>query len=437
MRALLSDRRVRLFYLASAVSALGDDALYIALAVWVKELTGSTSLAALDMCAVAAGMLFAPVTGVVVDRCRRRPLLIRTYLLSAGLVLLLLLVTGPGQVWLIIGVTFLYGLTGTVSTGAVAALVKEIVPADQFAEANGIEQTLLQGMRLFTPALGVGLLVWLGGHVVALMDAATFVAAIALLAGLRGAEHPSGRARREHWTRELGHGLAHTVRTPALRQLTIAYAAAFLVFGIYVPLALQVIGQGLHRPASWLGVLTTVEGIGGAIGGVVAARTARRIGDRGLMACGLIAMALLTAVIAVPAAIVVAVAMAAFGFFIAWFFVGGSTTRQKHTPNELMGRVYGAMSLVMQTSQAAGNAVGAALALLLSYRNLAFLCAAVLALTAIYLAGVGSAGRLAVPDLGDEVPDGGEGEVWAVAEDGVMRSGEADEAGGSLRQLAG
>lgn len=59
MRALLSDRRVLLFYAASAVSALGDNALYLALAVWVKELTNSTSLAALDIGAVAAGMMFA------------------------------------------------------------------------------------------------------------------------------------------------------------------------------------------------------------------------------------------------------------------------------------------------------------------------------------------------------------------------------------------
>ena len=48
----------------------------------------------------------------------------------------------------------------------------------------------------------------------------------------------------------------------------------------------------------------------------------------------------------------------------------------------------------------------------------------------------GSAGGVAFPDLGDEVPDGGEGEVRAVAEDGVTRSGKSHEAGAG-RQLAG
>ena len=49
----------------------------------------------------------------------------------------------------------------------------------------------------------------------------------------------------------------------------------------------------------------------------------------------------------------------------------------------------------------------------------------------------GSAGRVAFPDLGDKGLDGGEGEVRAVAEDGVTRPGKSHEAGGAGRQLAG
>jgi len=49
----------------------------------------------------------------------------------------------------------------------------------------------------------------------------------------------------------------------------------------------------------------------------------------------------------------------------------------------------------------------------------------------------GSAGGVAFPDLGDKGLDGGEGEVRAVAEDGVTRPGKSHEAGGAGRQLAG
>ena len=56
----------------------------------------------------------------------------------------------------------------------------------------------------------------------------------------------------------------------------------------------------------------------------------------------------------------------------------------------------------------------------------------------VFLAGQrGSAGGVALPDLGDKSLDGGEGEVRAVAEDGVTRPGKSHEAGGAGRQLAG
>lgn len=50
---------------------------------------------------------------------------------------------------------------------------------------------------------------------------------------------------------------------------------------------------------------------------------------------------------------------------------------------------------------------------------------------------VSAACRLAFPDLGDEVPDSRESEVWAVTEDGVARAGKAHQAGGFRWQLAG
>jgi hypothetical protein len=55
----------------------------------------------------------------------------------------------------------------------------------------------------------------------------------------------------------------------------------------------------------------------------------------------------------------------------------------------------------------------------------------------VFLAGQrGSAGGV-LPYLGDKGLDGREGEVRAVAEDGVTRPGKSHQAGGAVRQLAG
>lgn len=384
---LLADRRTRLFFLGNAISDLGDDALMLALAVWVKELTGSTALSALDMAAVAAGTLFSPLTGVLIDRVQRKPLLLAVYLSTGAMLLALLAVHSRAQMWLIIAVTFLYGLSGATITGAQTALLKDLVPADRLSDANALQQTLLQVMRLVSPALGIGILALFGGHVVALADTATFLLAATCLAVVRIPEHeaPPRPRDRPRWIHDVGTGFRFVWRNPVLRQTTSASAVMFLILGIFLPLGLQVITVGLHRPPTWLGFLITEQGLLGAGGALLAGPAARRFGDARLTVAGLAGMAASSALIAIPSLWIVFGAMAVFSVSLPWFLVGAATLLQKNTPNELMGRVAGARSLAIQAPQAIGSLAGAGLVLAFSYRGLAYLLAAIIALTTLYL----------------------------------------------------
>ncbi|GAA1936687.1 MFS transporter [Kitasatospora viridis] len=83
MRELLRDRRARWFLTGQAVSSFGDSALWLALGVWIKQLTGSNSAAGLAFFVLALGNLTAPLAGLPVDRVRRRPLLIAVNLAAA------------------------------------------------------------------------------------------------------------------------------------------------------------------------------------------------------------------------------------------------------------------------------------------------------------------------------------------------------------------
>jgi hypothetical protein len=103
--------------------------------------------------------------------------------------------------------------------------------------------------------------------------------------------------------------------------------------------------------------------------------------------------------LAVPSPWAVFGAMAVFGVSLPWFFVGVATIRQKNTPNELIGRVSGASSLAVQAPQAIGNLAGAGLVLALSYRDLTYLIAAAIALTALYLGTRTTHGDFGFPDV--------------------------------------
>ena len=391
MRVLLSDRRRVLFFTSNAISTMGDDALFLALAVWVKELTGSTALAAIDMCAVSAAALLAPLTGIVVDRVRRKPLLLGVYGATALLLLALLPVHRPTQVWLVIAVTFCYGLSGTATSGAQVALLKNLVPDELLADANSLEQTLFQSARLITPALGVGLLARFGAPAVVWVDIATFVTAALLLAIVRIDEPRPERSRssvteeRESRVRQLTSGFRYLANHPVLRALTLTDAVAFLILGMFVPFGLQVITVGLHHAPSYLAVMITTQSVFGALGAMVAGRLARRIGDVRLTVLGLAGFAASCPIFAVPSTPVVLGAIMLLGCSLPWFFIGASTLLQKATPLDMVGRVSGANSLAVQLPQALGNLSGAALILVIPYRVFALLVGGTVALTALYL----------------------------------------------------
>lgn len=99
MRALLRIRPARWYLAAQGLSMLGDRALWLVAAVWVKDLTGSSGAAGAVFLAVVAPQLLSPLAGVLVDRLPRRALLIATNVLAAAGLLPLLLVQGAADVW--------------------------------------------------------------------------------------------------------------------------------------------------------------------------------------------------------------------------------------------------------------------------------------------------------------------------------------------------
>src|SRR5262245_63774499 len=100
MRRLLSHRDARLLIAGQTLSAFGDFALWIVMAVWMKTLTGSNWRAGLVFFVLAFGNPAAPLGGLLADRVRRRPLMIATDFALAAAVLVLLFVHNRSDAWL-------------------------------------------------------------------------------------------------------------------------------------------------------------------------------------------------------------------------------------------------------------------------------------------------------------------------------------------------
>src|SRR5213076_817019 len=162
-------------------------------------------------------------------------------------------------------VTALYGLGGDLFAAARSAMLKAMLPDELLGEANGALQSVREGLRLFAPLAGAGIYAAFGGAAVALVDAGTFVFSAATLVALKFTEPPAA-PREHHFLREVSAGLEHVARTRLLRELTLGTGVTMLVIGFSETLIFAVVGSGLHRPPSFIGVLSVCEGIGSVLG---------------------------------------------------------------------------------------------------------------------------------------------------------------------------
>jgi MFS family permease len=388
MRRLFAHRDARTYLAGQSLSVIGDSALWLAMGIWVKILTGSNSAAGLTFLAFTCGVMLAPVSGMIVDRVRRRPLLIAANLVTAAGVCALLLVHGRGQVWLIYLVMFGYGASNSLITSAQTALLTQLVPGDLLGEANSVLQMASQGLRVLSPLLGAGLLAWAGAQPVILLDAGTFVAAAGTVLALRLREPRPDRAAlaRRGWRSEFGEGIRHVMRTPALRRPMVACLIAVSAFGLFETVPFAVVSQGLHRSPEFLGVLVSLQGVGALAGGVLAGPVLRRTSERVLIAGGLASCSAASLLLITPLVPVAGLASAALGLCIVWINVGAVTLIQRRTPPGLIGRVDAALEFAIVVPQAASIALGAALIAAVSYRILLIVMAAVIGLSAAYLA---------------------------------------------------
>ena len=295
--------------------------------------------------------------------------------------LALLAVSSRGQVWLVDAVMFAYGLSNILLGPAQSALLTVMVPADLLPDANGALRTAQESLRLIGPLVGAGLFVAVGAHVVAVIDAATFAFPVISLLLLRVRE-PAPSPAVGRWAAQLSAGARHIWRTVELRHVIAAGAVTTTVFGFAETISYAIAGNGLHRPAAFVGVLAAVQGAGAVTGGLTAAPLVRRLGEGRLIGVGMLVAAAGAALEIAPLLPSVLAGDIVFGVAIPWLVVGLISLTQRLTPTELQGRVYAAVEFLITTPQTISIALGAALITVAGYQTLLVAMAVIITVAA-------------------------------------------------------
>ncbi|HEX8348233.1 MAG TPA: MFS transporter [Actinoplanes sp.] len=351
-------RNAALFVGISLLSGFGGSAMSLVTSVWLLDLTGSSSLAALAALCVYAPTLAGPWLGGLVDRVPRRLLVIGVNLGLAVTLLALFAVRGPAQAWIIYTVSLAYGLSYVLIDAGETALLPRALPPAELGGVNGWRSSAQEGMKLVAPAAGAGLYAWHGGRAVAVLGAIVPLVVAAMYAAVRLTRVPVGAAPEQRRGFRAGAAVLWEQRVV---RVTVALAAVSIAMsGFQTAATYSMVISELALPATFLGVLVSAQGAGSIVGGLLAGPLITRYGPIAVGVTGTVVFGIALLARCLPWwPVAVATAVVA-GVGLPWTLVAAVTAVQTLAPPALLGRVAATANTVMFAPIAAAVPFGSA-----------------------------------------------------------------------------
>jgi len=264
LMAPLRHRDFALLWGGQIGSLLGDGAFLVAMAWQVYALSNApTALSMVGIAMTVPTITLLLLGGVVTDRFDRRRVLLAADAVRglAVATLAILAATGTLQLWHMFGLVALYG-AGTAFFGpAFDAIVPELLPEDELAQANALDQLLRPlAFRLAGPALGGWLVAYVGAAAAFGLDACSFALSAAMVLAMRARPARGGQAG---VVADVRAGLRFVRANTWLWGTLAAAALAYLLFlGPVEVLLPYVVKNDLHGSAAQLGLVFAAGGVG-------------------------------------------------------------------------------------------------------------------------------------------------------------------------------
>jgi MFS family permease len=354
-------------FAATATSNLADGMGRIALPLLAATLTRNPVLiSALVALTFLPWLLFALVSGALVDRVDRRRAMTTANLIRAAAIggLGVAVAFDAATIGLLYAVAFATGAAETIYDSAARAALPQVVRRDQLDAGNSLLSTQEVIGQSFLGA-PVGALLFAAAAAAPLFtNAAGFALAAVLVLTIRQRLRPA-RAEKTSIRTDIREGLLWTWQHRLIRNLTLL--TAMMAVGLYMVLAVQVLyvldTLGLSEAA--YGLIMVATGAGAVVGGLGAPWVSARLGRSASLVAAAVTGALATIALGLNDDPLVASVL--FGLFAlagtVWDVLSMSL-RQAVIPKELFGRAQGSYRTLawgaIPIGALAGGALGAA-----------------------------------------------------------------------------
>ena len=338
----LRHRNFRIYITGLLVSVSGLWMQQVAQGWLVFQLTRSEM--ALGLVACAAGipsLLFSPFAGVVVDRFPRRTLLLctQTVQMAAALILALLVFTDTVQVWHIVLMAFLLGVSNSVDAPSRQAFIKDMVGGEDMPSGITINSLIVNGARVFGPAVAGVLLVSFGAGWCFLFNGVSVLAILCSLLMMQIPHRVPGVGRGSP-IQQMREGLAFSRQHANILPLLLLAVVVSTFVVNTVTLLPSFADTVLHSPTSGLSLLSTSQGLGAVCAGLLLTTLVYRFGRGRVASIMLLVQALSTVLLSRATSMEAsALLMGLFGCGMVLFFVNVNTMIQNEVPDNYRGRV--------------------------------------------------------------------------------------------------
>jgi MFS family permease len=282
----LKNALFRSLWIATIVSNIGTWMQDVGAGWLMTSLSSSPSMVALVEAADSFPlMLLALPAGALADIVDRRRLLIaiQCYLLivagALGVLTLLELTTA----WVLIGFVFALGIGSAMMLPAWAAIVPDLVPAEDMPAAVALNSIAINASRAIGPAIAGVLVAAVGAWLVFVLNALSYIGILAVLLQWKR-EHRKSTLPAERFLTAIRVGLRFVMHTKLL-QVVLVRGGAFFVFASATwSLFPLIVRRELGRGPEIYGLLLTCIGVGAVAGALLLPRVREKVAPGALVA---------------------------------------------------------------------------------------------------------------------------------------------------------
>lgn len=362
---------------ADLISRFGDSLDAIAYSWIMYEITGSESLMALILgLNYIPTVLLQPFTGALVDRIKKKKLMVVTDVLRCVIVAAMVLLYSNGRLtpFLIAVLTLCTSTVEAFRMPAGNAILPMILQPDYYTLGKAASYSLARASQLIGYVFAGGLIAWIGSAGVLWIDAATFVVSAVLIATIKAAEiQGAGRIDTHQIFQDFKDGLAFMKGSKPVQVVTVI--GIVINFGL-MPLSVfqtPYVDDYLKMGPEMLSYIKILMVIGMMSGAAIAPKLLRfpkaKIDLFAGIGMGISIVCMYITVIVGNAAatmILLTLSMLSVGIGGGILNVIDGGCMMKSVPKDMMGRVSGLHSALMEVSMPVGSFLCSALVLKLS-----------------------------------------------------------------------